>query len=223
MNGKLVVLEGLSAAGKHTQAKLLQQSLEKAGKKAALFSFPDYDSPVGQLIAEYLAGKWGKKEDLVQTAVILYALDRYQNAAKIRTALSENDVVILDRYSPANYAFQGALMKNEKQKQQLWGWIDQVEHGLPQADAVIFLDVPRNVTQQNYARRDVKNHLSKKGEQKDIHESDAAFEDRVHDNYLELSKARGWAIVYCVENSALLPAEKIHLRVLDALKAQRIA
>ncbi len=223
MPGKLIVLEGLSAAGKKTQTRLLLESLRKSGKKAVSFAFPDYDSPVGKLIAEYLAGKWGKKEDLVQTAVILYALDRYQNAPQIRKALEENDFVLLDRYSPANYAFQGALAKNDKEKAELWHWIDQVEKGLPRADLVIFLDVPRAVTQQNYAGRDAKNPLSQKGQEQDIHESDAEFEAKVHQNYLQLAEERKWAVVNCVENDQLLPPEKVHEKVKAALKAQRIA
>ena len=223
MPGKLIVLEGLSAAGKKTQTRLLLESLRQSGKKVVSFAFPDYDSPVGIHIAEYLAGKWGKKEDLVQTAVILYALDRYQNAPQIRKALEENDFVVLDRYSPANYSFQGALVKNGEEKRQLWDWIDQVEKALPQADLVIFLDVPRSVTQANYAGRDVKNPLSEKGQEKDIHESDAAFEAKVHENYLQLAKERKWAVVNCVENNRLLPPEKVHEKVKAALKAQRIA
>jgi len=218
MTGKLIVLEGLSAAGKKTQTRLLLESLRADGKRAASFAFPDYESPVGKLIAEYLAGKWGKKEDLVQTAVVLYALDRYQNAPAIRNALEENDFVILDRYSPANYAFQGALTKDAEEKAELWHWIDQVEKGLPQADLVIFLDVPRDVTQQNYAARDAKNPLAKEGQDKDIHESDAAFEARVHDNYRQLARERDWAVVDCVENGALMPPERIHQKIRVSLK-----
>lgn len=218
MTGKLIVLEGLSAAGKKTQTRLLLESLRNAGKAAVSFAFPDYDSPVGKHIAEYLAGKWGKKEDLVETAVVLYALDRYQNAPKIRQALEENDFVLLDRYSPANYAFQGALTHDEKEKAELWQWIDQVEKALPQADAVIFLDVPRNVTQQNYAGRDAKNPLSQSGQDQDIHESDAAFEAKVHANYLQLAKERNWAVIGCVENGQLLPPESVHEKVKAVLK-----
>ncbi len=222
MTGKLIVLEGLSAAGKKTQTRLLLESLQKAGKKAVSFSFPDYDSPIGRHIAEYLAGKWGKKEDVVQTAVVLYALDRYQNAPAIKAALEQNDVVVLDRYSPANYAFQGALTKNDAEKKELWTWIDHVEKALPQADLVIFLDVPRSVTQQNYAGRDVKNPLSQQGLEKDIHEADADFETKVHQNYLELAKERNWVVIRCVENNVLLPPEKVHEKVQAALNERKI-
>lgn len=218
MTGKLIVLEGLSAAGKKTQTCRLLESLKNAGKKASSFSFPDYDSPVGRLIAEYLAGIWGKKEDLIQTAVLLYALDRYQNASRIRQALNKNDFVLLDRYSPANYAFQGALMKNEEEKRKLWQWIDQVESSLPQADLVVFLDVPRSVTQTNYASRDVKNPLTQNGQKQDIHEADSAFESRVHQNYLQLARERGWTVINCVESGKLLPPEKVHEKVKAALK-----
>ncbi|MDP2717380.1 MAG: dTMP kinase [Candidatus Micrarchaeota archaeon] len=217
MTGKLIVFEGLSAAGKNTQVKRLVESLNFGQKKAVYFAFPDYQSPTGQLIAEYLAGKFGPKENLAQTAALLYALDRYQDAGKIRSALSENDFVVLDRYTPANLAFQGALVPAEE-KQALWDWIDAVEKNLPTPDAIVFLDVPRDVTQQLIQNRVDKNPLTAM----DIHESDAAFEERVRKNYAELAQKRNWAVVECVKKGRLLSPDEVHALVVGALRRRGI-
>ncbi len=210
MKGKLIVLEGLSAAGKATQSRLLVEALRADGKKAQLITFPDYGSPFGRLIEKYLAGKLGKKEDLVQKACILYALDRYDHAPKIRRLLEEGYYVVADRYSPSNYAFQGALTKD---KAALWKWIDALESGLPKADAVVFLDVPRSVTKTLYVGRPQKNKLTKK----DVHEKDASFEARVYRNYLSLCRRNGYRRVSCVEKGKLLPPQTIHERVVRTL------
>lgn len=213
MTGKLVVFEGLSAAGKKTQTQLLLDHLKNQGKTAVSFSFPDYQSPTGQLIAEYLAGKLGKKEALVDVASLLYALDRYGHADTIRAALEAHPVVVLDRYTPANLAFQGALVSKDEKKA-LWDWIESVEKHLPQPDAVVFLDVPRSQTEALITSRQAKNPLT----DKDEHEKDAAFEGRVHQNYLDLAKQRNWVVIHCVEHGKLLSPHAIHERVWHALQ-----
>ncbi|HLD76348.1 MAG TPA: dTMP kinase [Candidatus Norongarragalinales archaeon] len=210
MKGKLIVLEGLSAAGKNTQSRKLVDRLKASGKKAELVIFPDYGSPVGKLIAQYLAGKLGNKEDLVEKACLLYAVDRYDHAERIRKLLKQGVFVVADRYSPSNYAFQGALVKNQ---QALWNWIDGLESLLPKPDRVLFLDVPRRVTSGLYRKRVPKNSLTKK----DIHENDAPFEGRVYRNYVRLCKRNGYKRVGCVENGKLLPPDHIHQKVWSAL------
>lgn len=133
-------------------------------------------------------------------------------------ALAEYDCVILDRYTPANLAFQGALVSDEKEKRALWKWIDLIEKNLPRPDAIIFLDVPRNVTRALYAARKQKNPLTKI----DIHELDTEFESRVYENYLQLARERNWLVIKTVEGDQLLPPKAIHERVWDALKAKAI-
>ncbi|MBI5037049.1 dTMP kinase [Candidatus Micrarchaeota archaeon] len=213
MKGKLIVLEGLSAAGKNTQVKLLVKHLRK--KHATTYmTFPDYSSAYGKLIALYLAGKLGRKEDLVELACLLYALDRYAHKKKILSLLKKGTWVVLDRYSPSNYAFQGALVKN---RNALWKWIDSLEGCLPKPDKIIFLDVPRTQTSKLYSGRKQKNKLTKR----DIHETDSTFENRVYANYKLLAKRKGWKTVKCVKNGKLLPAGEIHGKVLKAVKANK--
>lgn len=217
MTGKLVVFEGLSAAGKKTQTQQLLEHLQQTGRKTVSFSFPDYGSPTGQLIAQYLSGKLGPKQNMVDVASLLYALDRYGHADALRQALKENDVVILDRYTPANLAFQGALV-SENEKEALWSWIESVEKHLPRPDAVVFLDVPRTHTERLISNREPKNPLT----EKDEHEKDAAFERRVHKNYLELARRNNWIVVACVEGKKLLSANAVHERVWNALESKAI-
>ena len=52
----IVVIEGGDQAGKKTQTKLLFQALNKRKIKTKTFSFPDYSTPVGKEINQYLKG-----------------------------------------------------------------------------------------------------------------------------------------------------------------------
>ena len=53
----IVVIEGGDQAGKLTQSKLLEKALKKRKIKTKLFHFPDYDTPIGKEIRQYLDGK----------------------------------------------------------------------------------------------------------------------------------------------------------------------
>jgi thymidylate kinase len=132
-------------------------------------------------------------------------------------ALTANDFVILDRYTPANLAFQGALV-SENEKKELWDWINAVERHLPKADVMVFLDVPRIHTQTLIQTRSNKNPLT----DKDIHESDAEFEERVRQNYVDLAKQKNWVSIDCVSANRLLSPDEIHVLVIKSLRQRDI-
>jgi len=99
----LIVIEGIDGSGKTTQAKLLYEALKDRGYKVALLYEPT-DSKYGLLIREKL-----KTGDY--TPLELYELflkDREINAVRIRKLMSENMIVILDRYYISTIAYQGA-------------------------------------------------------------------------------------------------------------------
>ena len=52
-----VVLEGLDAAGKATNAKRLIEKLDSLGRAAVLFSFPRYETETGKAIKRLLTGE----------------------------------------------------------------------------------------------------------------------------------------------------------------------
>ena len=53
----IIVFEGGDQAGKKTQSTLLEKKLKSAKIKTKLFSFPDYSTPIGKEIDQYLHGK----------------------------------------------------------------------------------------------------------------------------------------------------------------------
>src|SRR3990167_10147152 len=78
MPGKFIVIYGINNLGKTTQAKLLVEKLNAAGRRAKYLKYPIYDlSPSGPRLNEYLRGGNPEKLD-ARTAQILYAKNREQ-------------------------------------------------------------------------------------------------------------------------------------------------
>src|SRR3989344_2996869 len=191
MRGKIIVFDGLDASGKKTQAELLQQKLIKHGFSAEIFHFPQYEEFFGSLVAKYLKEEFGKKEALAKEFVaLLYAIDRYSIKKKIEEHLVQGKAIIMDRYSESNFAFQSAAFEG-KEKKEFIEWIKSTESRLPHSDIVFFLDMPRKAAEQLIQSRQ---------REKDQHEKDSAFLDRVRQTYLGLSKSeKNWHIIKCAE------------------------
>ncbi|MFH0835830.1 MAG: thymidylate kinase [Candidatus Micrarchaeota archaeon] len=218
MKGKLIVIDGVSASGKKTQTRMLVERLSREGVKAEKIHFPTYNStPYGGLVSNYLKGEFGPRKDIPpEIAAIFYAIDRYQLKDELFKKLEHGVTLVLDRYSQSNYAYQTAEL-NGDEKRELKEWLLVLESRLPQADAVVFIDVPLEVTQQLLKERDVKNELLKPGET-DIHESDRLYEAKVRDTYLELANELGWIVVNGASGNELKSREDIHREIYRALK-----
>jgi len=149
----LIVLEGLDAAGKATQSKLLQAKLDSVGRTAVLFSFPRYETEVGALIKRLLTGersvlKTGSAEPLgsgvtyetddADEALVLQALfaaDKYDAVIAMDDAMAADRDVICDRWTPSALCFGEADGLDAK-------WLQNIQESLPIGDINIFIDVP---------------------------------------------------------------------------------
>lgn len=103
--GVLIVFEGIDGSGKTTQARMLQENLQKRGIDAVYFQEPS-DSRWGREIKKKAAveNSLSAEEELD-----LFVKDRKENVEKnIKPALKKKQVVILDRYYFSTLAYQGA-------------------------------------------------------------------------------------------------------------------
>ncbi|MDE1827286.1 MAG: dTMP kinase [Thaumarchaeota archaeon] len=169
----IIVVEGFDQAGKKTQSKLLAKFLKTRNIKSKIFSFPDYSTPIGKEIRRYLGGKRSFPPQVIHC---LLAANRWEKAKEIQDALSENNVVIMNRYYQSNLVYgtvNGLDMK----------WLENLDDGLPKEDIVILLDV------------NVSDSFSRKKERRDKFEENMEFAQKIAGTYRKLAKQFGWHIV----------------------------
>ncbi len=99
-----ITYEGRDGGGKSTGALKLKEGLEAKGKKVYLKHFPDYDSTIGGLIGDILAGKHPMPS--FEALQMLYVADQMAFQKELEELLfDENTIVICDRYDFSTLAY----------------------------------------------------------------------------------------------------------------------
>jgi dTMP kinase len=99
-----ITYEGRDGGGKSTGALELKERLEAKGKKVYLKHFPDYDSTIGGLIGEILAGKHPMPS--FEALQMLYVADQMAFQKELEELLfDEKAIVICDRYDFSTLAY----------------------------------------------------------------------------------------------------------------------
>lgn len=208
--GKLMVIDGLDGCGKSTQLNLLDEYLRRAGTAYKQISFPDYDQPSSALVKMYLGGELGGSAAAVNAyaASSFYAVDRYASYTRFWREDYENGTPIV----AARYVTSNAIHQMTKLPQEEWDafleWLEDYEYnklGLPKPDAVVFLDMPIEVSQRLMEQR-----YDGDNEKKDIHERDLTYLHRCREAALYAAEKKGWIILPCSDGISPLPIETIH-------------
>lgn len=213
---KLFVIEGVDGAGKSTQIKLLRDFFSKKGYTCEYLHFPRTETPFfGELIARFLRGEFGSLNDVDPYLVaMLYAGDRKDASTTISSWLAEGKIVLLDRYTYSNIAYQCTKLKNEPEKDKLMKWILSIEFNhfaIPRPDLNIFLDVPFTFTEKNLSKTRTGNDRNYLNGTKDIHEESMVFQKMVRDIYLRVSRSDDrLAVIECSNSKGdMLPSSEI--------------
>ncbi len=215
-SGAFIVIEGIDSSGKKTQSRLLAARLEDNGEDVKYVEFPTYeDSNFGSIVSEFLRGEFGDRDEVpIEIMSMIYAMDRYQFKEEYQDFLGEGGVIIANRYSQSNIAFQTAECE-EKQFDELVEWIRDLESRLPQPDEIFVLDIDPIKAQELMSQKELREYL--KGEDKDINEEKVEFQKNVRENYLKLSDIYGWNVVKCMRNNSLRPIEEINDEIFEAV------
>lgn len=215
--GKFIVIDGTDGSGKATQTKLLYDSLIKEGIKVKKIDFPQYTNNFfGKLLRECLDGKLG---DFIainsKVASVLYAADRWESAEAIKKWLRQGYVVIADRYVSSNQIHQGGKIFDEKKRKEFLKWLDEMEFNIfkiPKPDAIIFLDVPINITKTLLNAR--AEERRKKGSYKDIAEENEKHMAESRESALKMVKSNNnWFRVDCTINNKIMSIDEIHRKI----------
>lgn len=221
---KLFVIEGVDGAGKSTQIKLLRNFFTKKGSDCEYLHFPRTDAPYfGELIARFLRGEFGSLKDVDPYLVaMIYAGDRKDAADRLQHWLKEGKIVLLDRYTYSNIAYQCAKLNSVNEQERLMNWILSLEFGhfsIPQPDLNIFLDVPHQFTETKLSASRAGSDRNYLNGTNDIHEESLEFQKKVRDIYLRVSLTdERLAVIDCSnERGEMLSPEDIFLRIIELL------
>ena len=217
--GKLIVIEGVSdGAGKTTQIKELYNNLVRDGKEVIYHHFPSYGEGSAFLVEAYLKGDLGKRELIGPYAISsFFAMDRfYVYNKKLKQALENEKLVLLDRYTTSNLIYQGSFFKG-KEKDEFLEFITDYEYnklGLKSPDLVIFLKLDKETSDKLRKNRDYD------GIEDDINEKDQAFLDKVYGNSLYVASKYNFKVVECSKDGKLRSVEDISNEVYDIVNSE---
>ena len=183
----IIVIEGGDQAGKKTQSTLLAKALRKRKLKTKVFSFPDYSTPIGREIKKYLNGN---RKFPPQTIHCLLAANRWEKLKEIQKAISENSVIIMNRYYHSNLVY--GIVNGMK-----LSWLENLDSGLPKANLVILLDVTQ------------KESFKRKITKRDQFEKNKQFSQKISLTYRKIAKKKRWKII-----NASRTKEEVHKEIM---------
>ena len=217
MKGKLIVIEGLDGSGKSTQEELLKKRLAEINIKVNFIKLPNYDDPACDLVKMYLSGRFGSDPSDVNAyaASSFFAVDRYVSYnCYWKEAYLNGEVFLADRYTTSNAYHQ--LTKTDKAEWDSYlEWLEDFEYnkmGIPKPDAVIYLDMPVEVSQKLMTSR-----YNGDDSKKDIHEKNVDYLNKCREAADYACKKLGWTRIVCGENGEPLPIDSISDKVFEAV------
>ena len=221
MNGNLFVLEGIDGSGKTTQYTNLLARAEKDGFAVTGTTFPNYESPSGRLITQYLSGAFGSHPEDVNAyaAASFYAVDRY---ASFKTdpwgeTIRNGGTVLSARYTTSNAVHQASKLPPE-QWPAFFRWLADYEYGLlglPRPKAVFYLDIPVEVSVAMTAARE-----QNAGTIRDIHELDTTYLRRCAAAAEAAADFFGWTRIPVTDGGQMRSIEEINDELYRSIRAR---
>ncbi|MEM3403638.1 MAG: dTMP kinase [Nitrososphaeria archaeon] len=170
---KIITIEGIDQSGKKTQSNLVVSRLKKMGVNAIRISFPDYETPVGQLIKRILSEE---VQVPIEVKHILLSANRWELKPKIEQLIKQHYIIVFDRYYQSNLAYG---MANNLPL----SWLENLDSALPRSDLTILIDILPEVS------------FRRKENNRDAHEKDIDYLSRVRACFIALAKRYDWVII----------------------------
>lgn len=210
--GKFIVIEGIDGSGKTKQFELLKQRL---GKKHELLTtdFPRYyESKWGELVGRFLAGEFGKLEEVnPYLSVLPYMMDQYTWSRDVGAPwVKKGGWILSNRYFTANVHQIAKLKTINQKKYRDWLWpMGYKELGLLKPDLVIFIDTPPEVARKLNLRKGKRAYIKRK--KRDIAENHWEHQKAAYREYKRtVAQNREWVSVAGIQNAGLDYSGKIH-------------
>jgi dTMP kinase len=180
----MIAIEGIDAAGKATQSRMLVERLQQLGHGATLLSFPWYESPLGKLIRRLLRnevtlatayeradGRLGTSgpatayEDALALQALLLA-NKCEASQRVTAALARGDFIVLDRWWLSALVYGSADGLDPE-------WLRDLHAFLPAPELSLLIDVPPEVARERRPRA------------RDRYEADRGKQEQIRARYLD--------------------------------------
>lgn len=194
--GLLVSVEGIDGSGKNTQVTNIDNYLTLQGYKVKVYRFPQYETPIGNVIATYLRGDFGDINNIPYELIsIAYAADRVAMKSEIQNLLNAGYIVLLDRYTYSN-VFNIAKMNDESKWMERIAWLEDIEFnemGVVKPDLNIYLHVDPEISIQRIKERGKREYQQGK---EDVYESNHKILRDAAKLYYELAENKhNWLLI----------------------------
>ncbi len=167
---RFVTFEGIDGSGKSTISKLVAKKLQAAGYDT-LWTYEPTDSTVGKYVQQCIK----TQSDPFITSFTFIA-DRILHCKQIQQWLDDGKIVLCDRYAESTYAYQAAQLESELKNP--LEWLQELSKDrilLPDRTFLFVIDPKTSL-----ARIQHRTEL--------IPFEKLAFLEKVHENYLKVSK-----------------------------------
>lgn len=148
--GPLIVFEGIDGCGKSLQAERLAAHLAARGTPTLLTKQPT-TGPIGRLIRQASRVDrcdlgWAPSARVLAALFAADRVDHYEH--ELWPALSDDKVVICDRYTHSSICYQGSQLGAMGPRE-----VRALNAHVPAPDLVVLLDIPLDVARERIASR----------------------------------------------------------------------
>lgn len=173
--GKFITIEGVEGVGKSSAMQCLQQYLQ-AHDVAAVFTREPGGTEIAEAIRQTLLQPHSEIMSPDTELLLMFASRAQHLASVILPALTQNKVVISDRFTDATYAYQGGGRGINMDR---IAELEKFVQGNFQPNLTLLLDAPVEVGFERIAARGIKDR---------IEQEHLSFFQRVRDCYLARAK-----------------------------------
>jgi len=192
----LINLEGIDGCGKSTQCKLLMEKFQKENENVVILKEPT-DGKYGQKLWEMLGGQ---REATTEEILDLFVKDRREHVdEKIKPALDDGKIVLMDRYYYSTIAYQAAAGIDVER-------IRKDNEFAPKPDIVLIFDLPVDLAMERVRGHSVADAFEKEEHLEKVRKAYLNLEDDPLVRIIDSTRtpedifAEVWNLVSEVEN-----------------------
>ena len=192
----LINLEGIDGCGKSTQCKLLMEKFQKENENVVILKEPT-DGKYGKKLWEMLKGQ---REATTEEILDLFVKDRREHVnEKIKPALDDGKIVLMDRYYYSTIAYQAAAGIDVER-------IRKDNEFAPKPDIVLIFDLPVDLAMERVRGHSVADAFEKEEHLEKVREAYLNLEDDPLVRIIDSTRtpedifAEVWNLVSEVEN-----------------------